>query len=77
MGLWDGEGQDLGPLGHGPCVDAVAGFGRVRVQVHLSGTEAGTEPSQGWGKTTPQASSSLTPPLRHSTNMPVIINATF
>lgn len=36
VGLWDGEGQDLGPLGHRPHVDAVAGPGRVRVEVHLS-----------------------------------------
>lgn len=77
MGLWDGEGQDLGALGHRPCADAVAGLGRVRVEVHLSGREAQGEPSQSWGKPTQKALPSLALSLRHSTNMPVIINATF
>lgn len=51
MGLWDGEGQDLGPLGHRPCVDAVAGLGRVRVQVHLSGRGGMSTAKSGLGRT--------------------------
>lgn len=69
MGVWDGEGQDLGPLGHHPRVDAVVGLGRVRVQVYLLGRGAQAGSSQDGGKPMPKVLPSFTPSLRRSTNM--------
>lgn len=72
MGVRDGEGQDLIPLGHHPCVDAVAGLGGVRVQVYLLGREAQAGPGQDWGKPTPKGFPSFTPSHSHSTHMHVL-----